>query len=186
MKPPLVIPSTDRLAFRLMGEDDADLLWEIDQDPEVMRFLNDSKPTPRADIDDYFIPRMMAFTDPVAGTGLWEIADRASGEYLGWILVREYGFDTRLHTPGNIELGWRLKRSHWGRGITTEAAQAIMDVVRYNPGVSVFSAIADVDNVASIAVMKKLGMQYIDDRVHNTPKGDYPVVYYEMLNPALA
>ncbi len=169
-----------------MGEDDADLLWEIDQDPEVMRFLNDSKPTPRADIDDYFIPRMMAFTDPVAGTGLWEIADRASGEYLGWILVREYGFDTRLHTPGNIELGWRLKRSHWGRGITTEAAQAIMDVVRYNPGVSVFSAIADVDNVASIAVMKKLGMQYIDDRVHNTPKGDYPVVYYEMLNPALA
>jgi len=43
-----------------------------------------------------------------------------------------------------------------------------------------------VDNVASIAVMKKLGMQYIDDRVHNTPKGDYPVVYYEMLNPALA
>jgi len=59
-------------------------------------------------------------------------------------------------------------------------------VVRYNPGVSLFSAIADVDNVASIAVMKKLGMQYIDDRVHNTPKGDYPVVYYEMLNPALA
>ena len=100
--------------------------------------------------------------------------------------MREYGFQTPLHIPGNIELGWRLKRSHWGRGITTEAARAIMDVVRYNPGVSVFSAIADVDNVASIAVMKKLGMQYIDDRVHNTPKGDYFVVYYEMLNPALA
>lgn len=185
MKLPLTIPPTDRLAFRLMGADDADLLWELDQDPEVMHFLNEGRPTPRAEIEEYFVPRMLAFTDPVTGTGLWEIDDRASGEYLGWILVREYGFQTPLHIPGNIELGWRLKRSHWGRGITTEAARAIMDVVRYNPGVSVFSAIADVDNVASIAVMKKLGMQYIDDRVHNTPKGDYFVVYYEMLNPAL-
>jgi RimJ/RimL family protein N-acetyltransferase len=154
MKLPLTIPPTDRLAFRLMGADDADLLWELDQDPEVMHFLNEGRPTPRAEIEEYFVPRMLAFTDPVTGTGLWEIADRASGEYLGWILVREYGFQTPLHIPGNIELGWRLKRSHWGRGITTEAARAIMDVVRYNPGVSVFSAIADVDNVASIAVMK--------------------------------
>jgi RimJ/RimL family protein N-acetyltransferase len=72
--------------------------------------------------------------------------------------VREYGFEIPPHTPGNIELGWQLRRSHWGRGITTEAAQAIMDVVRYNPGVNVFSEITDVDNVAYIAVMKKHGL----------------------------
>jgi RimJ/RimL family protein N-acetyltransferase len=40
-----------------------------------------------------------------------------------------------------------------------------------------------VDNLASIAVMKKLGMQYVDKRVHVTPKGDMPVVYYDMPNP---
>ena len=181
-----MIPPTDRLAFRLMGEGDADLLWELDQDPEVMRFLNEGKPTPRQDIEEYFMPRILAFTDPVTGTGLWEIADRASGGFLGWILVREYGFDTHYHSPGNLELGWRLKRPHWGKGITTEAAAAIMDKVKFNPGVNVFSAIADVENVASIAVMKKLGMQYVDDRVHHTPKGNMPVVYYEMLNPVLA
>ena len=179
------IPDSARLRFRLMGAGDADLFWELDQDPEVMRFLNDGKPTPREEIDDMHMPRILAFTDPVAGTGVWEIADKASGEFLGWILVREYGFSTPYHTPGNIELGWRLKRAWWGRGITTEAAKAIMNVVCYNPGVKVFSAIADVDNVASVAVMKKLGMQYVDERVHQTPKGDYTVVYYEMLNPVL-
>jgi len=181
-RPKLTIAPSTRLRFRLMGENDADLVFELDQDPEVMRFLNDGKPTPREEVDELHIPRILAFTDPVAGTGLWEMADRESGEYLGWILVREYGFGTDYHTPGNLELGWRLKRKYWGQGLTTEAAKAIVDVVRHNPGVTVFSSLADIDNLASIWVMKNLGMHFVDNRVHKGPKGDMPVVYYEMIN----
>ena len=180
MKPPVKIPPTERLMFRLMSRDDADLLFELDQDPEVMRFLNDSKPTPREEIDRYFIPRMEKFTDPEAGCGLWAVLDRSNGEYLGWILVRIYGTGTTYKTPGNIELGWRLYRHCWGKGIATEAAAAIMEVLRHRDDVKVFSAIADVDNFGSIGVMKKLGMQFVDERTHVTPKGDLPVAYYEI------
>jgi RimJ/RimL family protein N-acetyltransferase len=52
------------------------------------------------------------------------------------------------------------------------------------PGFTRICAVADPDNLGSIAVMKKLGMQYVDDRVHKTPKQDIPVVYYEMPAPA--
>jgi RimJ/RimL family protein N-acetyltransferase len=174
------IPDSARLCYRLMDQNDGDLLFDLDQDPEGMRYLNDGKPTSRQEIDEYFLPRIARFTDLATGCGLWEIADKQSGKYLGWILVRHYGFETHYHTPDNIEFGWRLYRDYWGQGITTEAASAIIDVLRPHPCIALFSAQSDPENLGSIGVMKKLGMQYIDDRVHHTPKQEYPVVYYEM------
>jgi DNA mismatch repair protein MutS len=163
-----------------MSAADADLWFELDQDPEVMRFLNDGIPTPREDINDYFVPRVEAFTDPSTGCGLWEVADKRSGEYLGWILVRQYGFGTDYHEQDNLEFGWRLKRHCWNRGIATEAVRAILKVVCSNPAIRVISSIADPDNLASIGVMKKLGMHYVGKRMHHTPKRLFQCVYYEM------
>lgn len=163
-----------------MDASDAPLWFELDQDPEVMRFLNDSKPTTWEEIEERFIPRVAQFTKPALGHGLWEVRDKGSGEYLGWILVREYGTGTDYHEPDNIEFGWRLKRHCWGKGIATEAAAAILEVLQTQPGIRVFCAIADADNLGSISVMKKLGMRYVDERIHHTPWQDFPCVYYEM------
>jgi len=179
MKAPLQVPTSSRLRFRLMDRRDADLLFELDQDPEVMRFLNDGKPSTREEIEQYFVPRFTGFTDPAAGHGLWEVALRDSGTYLGWILVRQYGFGTHYHEIDNIELGWRLKRHCWGQGIATEAATAIVAVLQLNPAIRAFSALADPGNHGSIGVMKKLGMQYVDQRIHHTPLRDFSCVYYE-------
>lgn len=179
----LSIPPSSRLQFRLMDAGDAALWFELDQDPEVMRFLNDGVPTTRDEIDRYFTPRVAAFTDAERGHGLWEVRERSSGDSLGWILVREYGIHTPCHEADNIELGWRLKRHCWGKGIATEAAQAILEVLQQDPRTRAFCAIADRANLGSIAVMKKLGMQYIDERVHHTPKRDFLCVYYEMPAP---
>lgn len=182
----LLIPPTPRLAFRLMGSADAPLLFELDQDPEVMRYLNDGKPSTREDIEQRFVPRMMDFTDPAAGFGLWEVRRREDDAYLGWILARQYGIGTSYHEADNVELGWRLKRHCWGQGIATEAAAAIISVLRHRPGIRVFCAIADPANVASTAVMRKLGMRYVDDRVHRTPWREFDVAYYEMANAGRA
>jgi RimJ/RimL family protein N-acetyltransferase len=182
MTAPIQIPPTSRLAFRLMDGADAPLLFELDQDPEVMRYLNDGKPSTWEDIEQQFVPRMMRFTDPASGLGLWEVRRREDHAYLGWVLVRQYGIGTPYHETHNLELGWRLKRHCWGQGIATEAASAIIDVLRHQPGVRVFCAIADPANLASTAVMRKLGMHYVDDRVHRTPWRNYEVAYYETPN----
>ncbi|MDQ2639414.1 MAG: GNAT family N-acetyltransferase [Pseudomonadota bacterium] len=174
------IPPTARLAFRLMDSADAPLLFELDQDPEVMRYLNDSKPSTWEDIQQKFVPRMMAFTDAASGCGLWEVRRRDDGDYLGWILVRQYGIGTSYHDGGILELGWRLKRHCWGQGIATEAASAIIDVLRQQPGIRAFCAIADPANLGSVAVMRKLGMHFVDNRVHRTPWRNFDVAYYEM------
>jgi len=181
MKPYINIPHSERLHFRLMDEKDADLLFELDQDPEVMRYLNDGKPTPREDIDNYFIPRMMDFTDAEAGCGLWSMEDRENAECLGWILVRPYGFSTDYCEMDNLELGWRTRRSHWNKGLTTEGATAIINVLKeLRPEINKFSAIVDADNIASVAVAKKLGMTFKKNTQHVTPKATFDVEYYDM------
>lgn len=180
MKAQLKIPASSRLRYRLMDEEDADLLFDLDQDRRVMFFLSGGKRTPREEIDTYFIPRMMDFTDPIKGTGLWAAEDKESGDFLGWTLAREYGFSTDYHTSNIIELGWRFKHHCWGKGFATEAAAALMQVLQQDATVDRFCAIADEENRASTRVMEKLGMVFVDHRIHHTPKEELPVVYYEM------
>jgi len=177
---PVSVPDSSRLHYRLMDERDADLLFDLDQDPEVMRFMSDGVPTPREEIDNFLVPFMLDLTQPASGYGLWAAESREKQEFLGWILVREYGYKTNYHNPLIVELGWRFKRHCWGWGIATEAAQAIMAAEKGVTAADRFCAIADEANLASTAVMKKLGMQFIDHRMHDTPKGRFPVVYYEM------
>jgi RimJ/RimL family protein N-acetyltransferase len=184
MNAPIHLPPSTRLRYRLMDGSDAPLLFELDQDPEVMRYLNDSKPSTWDEVERFFVPRITRFTDPATACGLWEVRTRQQGEYLGWILVRQYGFDTHYHEADNIELGWRLKRHCWGQGIATEAATAAVRVLRRQSGIRAFSAVADPANLGSIGVMKKLGMRYVDNRLHHTPLRDFDVAYYEMPNSA--
>jgi RimJ/RimL family protein N-acetyltransferase len=138
------------------------LWYELDQDPEVMRYLNDGKPTPWEEMQQIFVPRVASFSIPEQGHGLWELRDKQTQEYLGWILARHYRSGQADVEIDNLELGWRLKRHCWGKGIATEGAQAVATALLDHNNIRVFSAIADPLNVASTTVMKKLGMRYIE------------------------
>jgi len=173
------IPDSSRLRYRLMDARDLPLWYELDQDPEVMRYLNDGKPSTWEELETYFVPRVAAFTDPATGLGLWAVNDKESDAYLGWVLVRQYRFGEPACEPDNLELGWRFKRETWGKGLATEAAQALLTVFQRDPAIRAFCAVADPDNLASIGVMKKLGMRYVDQRLHHTPLRDFSCVYYE-------
>jgi hypothetical protein len=126
---PLQIPETPRLRFRLMDSSDAPLWYELDQDPEVMRFLNDGEPTSWEDIQHYFVPRIAGFTNPVTGCGLWEVRLKESDEYLGWILVRQYGFGTPYHETDH----GRLRHPQRSPGGTYSAASAAKQYSRPAP-----------------------------------------------------
>jgi RimJ/RimL family protein N-acetyltransferase len=121
----MIVNNSTRLSFRLMGKDDALDLWTLDQDPEVMHFLNGGKPNSIETINNVFIPRMEAYRDTKKGYGIWRVTDKQSQEYLGWILVRPMDFFTDKPDFTNLELGWRFFKKTWGQGYATEAAIAI-------------------------------------------------------------
>ena len=160
------VEKSARLSFKLMSSQDADLVFELDQDPEVMRFLNGGKVTSRDDIENIFLPRMAKFRNAEQGWGLWQVNITDTAQFIGWVLVRPMAFFSDSPELDNLELGWRFKRSSWGKGLATEAAQQVKNALATNTAIKSFSAIALEDNHASISVMKKIGMSYIKTYLH--------------------
>ncbi len=163
-----------------MSQEDAQTLWELDQDPEVMRFINGGKPSSMETIVDVFIPRMLAYLDTEKGWGIWQVCDNVSKEYLGWLLVRPMDFFTDKPKFDDIELGWRFFQKSWGKGYATEAAIAIKNAIASQSNIQYISAIALEDNLDSIGVMKKIGMTFVRKYAHKDPIGDFIAVHYQM------
>ena len=177
----LTIPDSARLSFRLMGQEDAQALWKLNQDPEVMKYINGGKPESLDDINSKYLPRLKKFTNAEYGWGLWQVSDKVSLEYFGWVLVRPMEFFTDKPNFADLEIGWRFFKKSWGKGYATEAAIAIREAVACQPDIQYISAVAIEDNISSIAVMKKMGMHFIKKFTHEDPDGDLVAVHYQML-----
>ena len=72
---------------------------------------------------------------------------------------------TLANTP-EIEIGYRLLKEHWNKGYATEASFGLLNYGFSNLGLRRIVSSAHVDNIASRRVMEKVGMSYIDNRVH--------------------
>lgn len=87
------------------------------------------------------------------GFSKWLIADRASGEPIG-----DAGL-LQLPELGWVDLGFRLSRSYWGRGLATEAASAWVSAAFGTLGLARLGAFVHPENAASIRVLEKLGFR---------------------------
>src|SRR5204862_2010193 len=67
---------TERLILREFTEDDADNLVELDGDPDVMRFINGGRPTPRQEIEDDYLPAFLAYYQRFEGYGFWAAEEK--------------------------------------------------------------------------------------------------------------
>jgi RimJ/RimL family protein N-acetyltransferase len=86
--------------------------------------------------------------------GVWKARVIASSEFIGWFHLRPNPlFDNR------IELGYRLKRSFWGKGFATEGARALIAYGFDQLGLDSIMAQTLQRNLASRRVMEKLGMR---------------------------
>lgn len=171
------INNSQRLSFRLMDKSDKHLLWQLDQNTEVMKFITGGKLSSMNTIEQVFIPRMEAYRNEEKGWGLWQVNRIEDDSYLGWILIRPMHFFSEHPEVNNLEIGWRFFQHTWGKGYATEAALQVMHALtNYNT----FSAIADENNHASINVMKKLGMKYIKTYHHKDQLIDCQVAYYQI------
>lgn len=177
------IDNSTRLSYQLIDETDSEFLFQLDQNPEVMRYINGGNMTTREDIKAIFIPRHNAYKQTEKGWGLWKVTVIATQEEIGWILVRPMDFFSDQPIWHDLELGWRFMQSTWGKGYASEAAIHIQQILAKRTENKSFSAIAVKDNLGSIAVMKKMGMKYIKSYIHSDSQlGDLDVVLYSIAN----
>ena len=143
--------------MRRFGTADVEILVELDSDPEVMRYLTGGAPTPRETIELSLLPRFLASYEQYAGLGFWAALDSESHDFLGWFSLHP---DEHI-PPGDLELGYRLRRAAWGRGLATEGSRALVDAGFREFQASRIFAQTYEDNIASRRVMEKLGMSFV-------------------------
>ena len=151
----LFLPELETARLRLRRprlEDGPAIFAGYATDPEVTRFLL-WRPHERLDETFLFLAAVDHAWRENAGHRPWVLADKASGELLGMI-----GIDYGGHS---ITIGYVLRRSHWGRGIISEAATFLTDhalsLRDCAPPLRRVEAICHVDNPASARVLEKAG-----------------------------
>ena len=152
-----VFLETERLLLRRFTESDVANLHDLDGDPEVMRFINGGKPVSRDVIREETLPRFLRAYERFEGFGVWATIERSTGEFVGWF---EF-YPSKDAGPEEVELGYRLRRSAWGKGYATEGSRALIRKGFTELGVQRVVAETMAVNTASRRVMEKSGLTYV-------------------------
>ena len=119
-------------------------------DPDVMRFSLTGACTAEGSLERL---RGQISHQEQHGFSKWGVCERVSGALIG-----DCGIQL-LESGPDVELGFHLRRSVWGRGYATEAARACLDASFAGLGLDEVIAIVAPGNAASVRVLEKIGMQ---------------------------
>ena len=88
------------------------------------------------------------------GFGLWKVVETQTNDFVGMC-----GLIKRDSLPC-VDIGYALLPQYRGVGFGTEAALACKNIGKTQYGLVELCGISNADNMASICVLKKLGMKY--------------------------
>jgi RimJ/RimL family protein N-acetyltransferase len=130
-------------------------LEAINARPEAVTYLNDGVPYTPAETAAQSA-RFAAHWDAY-GFGLWGASTLARGEVIGFVGVTHPLWFPAL--SDQVEVGWRLHPSHWGRGFATEGGRAAVAAARTSLQLNRLIAVIDPANVPSLGVARRLGFE---------------------------
>jgi ribosomal-protein-alanine N-acetyltransferase len=159
---------TDRLLLRRWRGGDLDAYARMCADPEVMRYLSGRMTREQCEAQIARFER--GWTE--RGFGLWAVEDKATGMFIGFVGLLYH--DDWPEGDDKTEVGWRLDRSFWGRGLATEGALASVRYGFEKLGLERIISITVPENIASRRVMEKAGLTYRGE----THWRGYDVVWY--------
>jgi RimJ/RimL family protein N-acetyltransferase len=165
--PPTPVLNTERLVLRPLELRDAPAIQRWFPDWEVMKYLHAGLPWP--------------YPADGAETNTREsLEKRARGEQFYWVLTEKDGDDAAI---GRIDLrpnvaerdmrGFWLARPWWGRGLMTEAAEAVTGYAFEALGWPFLYVNNAVPNTGSHRVKEKQGAELVDVRPHAFMSGEY-------------
>ncbi len=148
------ILETQRLLLRTFELNDAFHLLQLNSDPYVIKHTGD---VPFTDLSaaEQFIRGYDQYNS--FNMGRWVVELKLDGQFLGWCGLK--------YTPesNEVDLGFRFFRKFWNRGFASESAKACLDYGFFKLGIQNIVARARKSNQASIRVLEKIGMRFLED-----------------------
>jgi RimJ/RimL family protein N-acetyltransferase len=157
---------TARLTLVPLADEHLEWEVELDSDPEVMRYLS-GRGSSREEVEAGH-PRRMTVAHKVDGLGFW--IGLVDDEFVGWWTLQPAHGPDQPDDPGVADLGYRLLRRHWRKGLASAGA---LELVRYgfeDVGLDRIIAQTLSVNARSRAVMERVGLTYV-----RTFPSSYPV-----------
>lgn len=144
---------TRRLRLRPFDRGDVDALHAQWTQPDVRRYLWDGAVIPREQVVAVVEESIASFAE--RRVGFWVVEAKDDGALIGFAGLRA------IADGSGMELYYGLERDHWGRGFATEAARAVLRYGFEEVGLDPIFIRTDGPNVASVAVMQRLGARYV-------------------------
>lgn len=164
---PWVIAQTERCLIRELSLEDLPALAQLyDQQGVTWRWNEKGERIPgyieplypleeEKDYQEAYISNMYGYY----GYGMWLVTDRVSGMLIGRAGLEHREYDGKVE----LELGYLIAPQWQSHGIATEICRAILEYARQNLYFERVNALTDAGNVPSIALLERLGFEYIED-----------------------
>ncbi|MGC4044128.1 MAG: GNAT family N-acetyltransferase [Armatimonas sp.] len=159
--------TTERLLCRRWQASDIEPLFAVYSDSEAMRWVGDGAPLLREHCEHW-----LEVTDTnyqKRGYGMFALEERETGQVIGFCGI--------VHPGGQpeAEVKYALLKSHWGKGLATEAVRALLDYGHQTHGLSEIIATVAPANLASQRVLLKSGMT--QGELRENPDGSHTQVF---------
>ena len=149
-----IILQTPRLLLREIELSDTEAMFELNSDPEVMKYTGDVS-FESLEQTKNFIQNYPDYKKN--GFGRNAVILKETGEFLGWCRLKKL-------PDGTVDIGYRFLKQHWNKGYATESAKAMIDFGFDHYGLTEIIGNAAIENYPSIRVFEKLGMSYANTR----------------------
>ncbi len=148
------ILETKRLYLREMTPDDAENAYLLNLDWENIKYTGD-KPFAGVQEAKQFLENYSSYR--TYGFGRWAVIEKGSDKFLGWCGLK--------YTPelDEYDIGFRLFKEYWNRGIGSEAAKACIDYGFSKIGLNRIVGRVMSENLGSIRVLEKIGLVFLED-----------------------
>ncbi len=160
---------TSRISLRRFAEVDAEGFYQMNADKEVLQYTGDQPFLDEAAALE-FIRNYDHYQQH--GYGRWSVVLKETGQFIGFCGLK-------YHVDGAYtDLGFRLSRAYWGRGLATEAARACIQYAFTELKLPLLVGRVQQRNQASVRVLEKLGMR----RMKSFDFEGVPGYWYELEN----
>ena len=147
------IIETNRCYLRELNSSDAENFFALNSDKKVIKYTGDkSFETIEAARD--FLLKYNQYKE--FGYGRWAVINKENNDFLGWCGLK---FSADLK---ETDIGFRFFRKHWNKGYATETAKACLEYGFNTLKLEKIVGRAMEENIGSIKVLEKIGMQFVD------------------------
>tara|TARA_R110002124_G_scaffold47149_1_gene140657 strand:- start:7679 stop:8245 length:567 start_codon:yes stop_codon:yes gene_type:complete len=158
-----------RLGFRKFKDSDLEAFYKMNSDEEVMKYFPSL--LDRAQTQHLMKSINQHIQDH--GFGFFAIDLLASDKLIGFIGLKKTSFNADF-TPC-VEIGWRLDKNFWEKGLTTEGAQRCLKFAFSELGLKEVVSFTPMLNKPSERVMQKIGMIKISEFDHPSIEDLHPL-----------